>query len=547
MATYYIAPTGNDTTGDGSTGHPWATLTKFLASCSDGDTCKIRTGDYYERPTTAKNNLIIEPDTAAAPVFCGGELKAAGAWSLTAGKTVTYEAAFTTSVCYTVYNGSTRLTSRASIDLVEANANSYFFDNANDKLYVNVGGVPGDINAISINAQAITLTGSGCTVRGLTFKYHMKGPNLGGSGNTLDNCTLLYWAFFADVSAFSHVIVSGSGATVSECTITAIDVPGISLVTGASSALISSCQISGGTDGVLCEVGTGHVISQCTISGTTTAGVRLTGAAAAEIAHCTIYNCPVQIYHALAATGRLWAHHCLLYSTSYVADRTGVWLRVSNNDLLEYCTARDFWRDGYTLYPPTVVKYCVAENCGHVGFNAVNTGTFVFEHCIAYLSRAVTAGTTGAIYAFVAEGTDNTVTYTNCIAAYMNRSSLAGKEGFCQHNNATVTLRNCIAVECGNGIGEITETWTPTIDADYCLLYGNATNITGGVLGAHCLTTVAPQFKNSGIGVDDFRLLPSSPCIDAGVLVAGVNEGFRGGAPDIGAHEFVRPVRHGRR
>lgn len=52
MATYYIAPTthpttpGNDTTGNGSSGSPWLTLTKANASSANGDTIILKAGTY---------------------------------------------------------------------------------------------------------------------------------------------------------------------------------------------------------------------------------------------------------------------------------------------------------------------------------------------------------------------------------------------------------------------------------------------------------------------------------------------------------------------
>jgi hypothetical protein len=42
----------------------------------------------------------------------------------------------------------------------------------------------------------------------------------------------------------------------------------------------------------------------------------------------------------------------------------------------------------------------------------------------------------------------------------------------------------------------------------------------------------------------DFRLRPGSVAIDAGVRLPGVNDGFEGRAPDLGAHEGDRPVLH---
>ena len=44
-----------------------------------------------------------------------------------------------------------------------------------------------------------------------------------------------------------------------------------------------------------------------------------------------------------------------------------------------------------------------------------------------------------------------------------------------------------------------------------------------------------PGFTNPGGG--DFTLLPSSPNIDRGILIPGINDRFRGSAPDVGAYE----------
>ena len=50
MAIYYVRPTGNDTTGDGSTGNPWATVSKGIGSIPDAanNELKIGTGTYAE-------------------------------------------------------------------------------------------------------------------------------------------------------------------------------------------------------------------------------------------------------------------------------------------------------------------------------------------------------------------------------------------------------------------------------------------------------------------------------------------------------------------
>ena len=45
--TYYISPTGSDTTGDGTEANPWGSLKKAHDNLSPGDTVLVRGGDYY--------------------------------------------------------------------------------------------------------------------------------------------------------------------------------------------------------------------------------------------------------------------------------------------------------------------------------------------------------------------------------------------------------------------------------------------------------------------------------------------------------------------
>lgn len=46
MATWYISPSGNDTSGNGSSAAPWLTLTKANASSANGDTIILKNGTY---------------------------------------------------------------------------------------------------------------------------------------------------------------------------------------------------------------------------------------------------------------------------------------------------------------------------------------------------------------------------------------------------------------------------------------------------------------------------------------------------------------------
>ena len=59
MATYYVKKTGNDSTGDGSSGNPWLTIQHGHDQMADGDTLYVDPGSYNERLVTTKSNITI--------------------------------------------------------------------------------------------------------------------------------------------------------------------------------------------------------------------------------------------------------------------------------------------------------------------------------------------------------------------------------------------------------------------------------------------------------------------------------------------------------
>ncbi len=66
--TYYVAPTGNDTTGDGTIGNRWATPQRCITAVSAGDTCMIGDGTY------------TDTDYSRSIVFINGKNGNSGAW-----------------------------------------------------------------------------------------------------------------------------------------------------------------------------------------------------------------------------------------------------------------------------------------------------------------------------------------------------------------------------------------------------------------------------------------------------------------------------------
>jgi len=69
MATYYIATTGNDTTGNGSEATPWATFAKFLSSSASGDTCIVAAGTYTFATATIISRTVIGPSADNPAIF----------------------------------------------------------------------------------------------------------------------------------------------------------------------------------------------------------------------------------------------------------------------------------------------------------------------------------------------------------------------------------------------------------------------------------------------------------------------------------------------
>jgi len=70
----FIAPYGNDTTGTGAVGSPYATLTKALTVATTGQTIKARAGTYREKCTISTANVAIEGYGTEKPRFTGADV-----------------------------------------------------------------------------------------------------------------------------------------------------------------------------------------------------------------------------------------------------------------------------------------------------------------------------------------------------------------------------------------------------------------------------------------------------------------------------------------
>lgn len=466
--TWYIAPTGNDTTGNGTEGTPYLTVNKCHTVGANGDTVVCAEGTYREYAfTISKTSWTIRAAAGARPIFVATH--AYTSWNKTAGLTNVYETAYVSASCWSVWNAFTKLTSTVNTAACDALPNSFYYDNAGDKLYVNIGGgAPTSIEVYDVsNNYALINTGAGLTLDGLTFRYQMQAVDIRAGGSTIVRCVMDYNVGYNTSAAFSLLQITGSTHSITHCRFSGIRSKTTCIILLAASDLVSvaKCRFEAGEYGIDVDGGT-HSISECTFTGMANDGVN--------------------------------------------AD-AGV----------------------------IVVDRCIAYDNSHGAYRVNNTADGTFRNCLAYLTYDVPVSGTGAAWGFIVDpGAD--VNWYHCIAYNLRAAtSSSGKDGFLVQTNGAVTAKGCIS--CANIRGYVVGAiYNPTLDCDYNCAYDNTTSdyVSDWTMGAHDVAS-NPLFANPG--QYDFRLLPTSPCIDAGVFVTGVNEGFRGGAPDIGACEYVRP------
>jgi len=489
MATLYVDYKNGVDTNDGSSGAPLKTLAHCLAShANNGDTILLRgtnATDEIHRAVAVSSALTTI--TIAADTghtpVVSGSV-AYGSWSLTADQSFTYETAYTPSNCYMVWNGTTYFTSVASIAAVEATENTFYADLTGDKLYVHITG-GGAPGTLEVHGGnvVLTLSGTNATVDGIIFEHGLRNLVCSGTNVTIRNCILRY-SYHPTAGSSAGLSLTNSGPLVTGCTITvAMDGIGVWLNASAASATVRSCTLT-------------HV-----------------GAAT------TTTNCGV-----LAAVGS--AH------------------------LVEGCTISGFYDGTQATGAGTglTARYNIIQNCSH-GFMCWISGATGVEahHNICYYTADWT-DTNVAHHGIILHCGVNAYVYHN-VVAWLNRRNTGHECGIhlSPQVDTTFHCKNNILYNCEYGISYGASTGSPAYDLGYNAFYGNAAdfqNIDPGDQGTNNVTT-DPLFVNP-LNYD-FRLLPGSPLIDVGMAVTGINEGFRGGAPDIGAFEYVRPLRHGRR
>ncbi len=216
---YYIDPVnGNDSSGDGSLSNPYKTIAKGLTTAGNDETIGLLSGIYREKNLAiAETGLTIGACTGAAPVWV--PTTEYTSWSKTGGQTNVYEAVYPSAFFYGAWDSDQYLALVADVATCDSTSHSCYFDNDNDKVYVNIGGeTPTSIDIRDAYTKLLTISGTGCTLTGITFKYFAYyGIDVTGNSNIITNCTFSCPSYKSGSSVYM-VQLAGSGNTISSCT-----------------------------------------------------------------------------------------------------------------------------------------------------------------------------------------------------------------------------------------------------------------------------------------------------------------------------------------
>lgn len=269
-----------------------------------------------------------------------------------------------------------------------------------------------------------------------------------------------------------------------------------------------------------------------------TQGLRITSSGV-EVRNCVIYQKSGEGISIETGGSAAWIHHNLI-QLMQAAVGCGVNIEVGTGHIIEYNyidTVND-GVDGIGAGTEYIARFNTIRNFTHGGLRTNAAGSSALIHNnVLYIADGFANGYFGLIadtgaYMLAYHNVIHSPTYAKSIGVYLNT------------NEAGNVVKNNLVLDC-NSAYATNAAKTPSYTSDYNAAFGsrNADYVDWTAdIHAIALNPMVMDYANH-----DFRLLSTSPLIDAGALVTGINEGFRGGAPDIGAFEYVRPLRHGRR
>jgi hypothetical protein len=523
--TYFVKNGGNNAANGLSDATAWATVAKVNSVVfASGDTVRFKRGSLWRETLVPRAGVTYRDyDAGALPILSSSNL--AAGWVLHSGNV--WRITLGTDPNMVWFNG-TRGTERTSVAAL-VGANEWFFDGAASRLYV----------------WSTTDPTSAFTAPGVEYATRDYAINNNGKSNTI-------FQFLA--------LKHGRGSSEGE---------GQMWISSSANVVVEDCEFTEGFDsGITIAINltvTNLRIDRCTFTGHGLCGINGPGSCG-----------PVTIrYNTANENG--WRHPPVYGSGMLVRATSGT---ISDNTCLRNGIGTAGVGTHHGIYIPgdyagVVGAGVVVENniCGEqpngTGINATGASCIIRNNLVydnAFNGIAVHDPTIGTGVILVHHNTiltgsssfvglrvfgDNSGPLT--VRAYHN--TCTGPDGWPFLVDVDVDeldIRNNIfhRVEAGSQVISVT-TQTGVVTFENNLYYrvdltGNPV-LYGGVSRtwatwqstfgheANGIWEEDPDFRDAGN--DDYTLLATSPAIDAGLVLAGINDGYLGPAPDLGAFE----------
>lgn len=186
MATYYIATTGNDSTGTGTALLPWLTLSKAVTSSTTSDTINIAAGTYtFGSQTLAGRTLVGATVTTGLPTTIFDGASANPSWNLTA------NCAFSNILFQTVVNPSAN-----TGNFTNTSGTTHTFSNCAFQAWTFTSNYANIFAGSPSNTSTITFTG--CVFYNLAVSGGGTANGISGGGDSyllnvvFNNCTIYF-------------------------------------------------------------------------------------------------------------------------------------------------------------------------------------------------------------------------------------------------------------------------------------------------------------------------------------------------------------------
>jgi hypothetical protein len=524
MAQRYVATTGNDTTGDGTLGNPWLTLTKAETGSSDGDTVNIGAGTFQEATYLTAAKQIAWVGAGAGVTLVRGNNSARVIY-LNSTKTKSFTAMTIDGLSSGTVPGY--LIEGSGVNQATTFSNCGLDNARTTALRLNSG----------MNGVTLSYCTMDCAVTSMTTLVNLIGGN---NAFTMDNCTVT----IPTGLVMSAVIYQAGVATAGQITITNNNITLLSnyamirfIGGGVISPIISGNTFTVGTNNTRAILEFLNIVTSCTISGN---AINIPGTSTATI--------PIQL-RSTVGTGP----DCIYTIEDNViethnADNYGFLLGDEGGDIVSKANAFNgsFVRRNILRFAP---YFGLAIGNAHGIMMGGNRNIFFEDNYLygaAYCSACKGHGeawTDGYIrnnlfvnctYPVRMKGQSSIRCVNNVIYNDGSQAgtSLSVTENGVGEDSDNAFLRNNLCIRDADKVYEFTDTSFATVDTDYNGFYLTGTGTMGTKFPSVSYSTLAEwqagavqdlhSVSGNPLTLADFTVAGDSICFEAGIPVTGV-------------------------